>query len=100
MPTTTAAQIKGAVTNNRINMDGVMPPEIQDVYADELDTVEICGGGNVRLIYVTYTGGHKQVVARLIRPMHTLQALDINCNRLKSLLQQAKALHVGLPELH
>jgi hypothetical protein len=26
--------------------------------------------------------------------------LDINCDRLKSLLQQAKARHVGLPELH
>jgi hypothetical protein len=100
MPTTTAAQIKGAVTNNTINMDGVMLGEIPDIYADELDRVEICGGGNVRLVYVTYRHGIKHVVANLIRPMHTLQALDINCNRLKSLLQQAKAHHVGLPELH
>jgi hypothetical protein len=75
-------------------------PEVRDVYADELDCVELCGGGNVRLVYVTYTGGKKVVVARLIRPMHTIQALDINCDRLKSLLQQAKARHVGLPELH
>jgi hypothetical protein len=77
-----------------------MMPEVADIYADELDRVEICGGGNVRLVYVTYRHGIKHVVANLIRPMHTLQALDINCNRLKSLLQQAKALHVGRPEMH
>jgi hypothetical protein len=75
-------------------------PEVADIYADELDCVEICGGGNVRLVYVTYRNGVKHVVAQLIRPMHTIQALDINCDRLRLLLQQAKARHVGLPELH
>lgn len=74
--------------------------EVRDIYADELDTIEICGGGNVRLVYVTYCGGQKQVVARLIRPMNSLQGLQFNCERLQSLFQQAKAHHVLAPDLH
>lgn len=74
--------------------------EVVDIFADELDRIEMCGGGNCRLVYVTYYEGRKQVVARLIRPVASLQGLQFNCERLQSLFQQARAHHVLAPELH
>jgi len=73
--------------------------EITDIYADELDSVEICGP-NVRLIYVTYFNGEKQIVARIIRPMVALQHLAVSDSRFAKLVLQARTNHVAAPDLH
>jgi len=71
---------------------------LPDIYADELDRVEICSGNNVRLIYVTFRGGEKIEVLSLIRPIASVKMLGND--RFERLFNAARALQVPLPELH
>ena len=71
---------------------------IADIYADELDRVEICSGNNVRLIYVTFRGGQKIEVLSFIRPIASVKMLgNVRFERLFNL---AKAGQLDAPELH
>lgn len=44
---------------------------IIDTYSDGIDHIEICGP-NVRLVYFTWDGDEKVIVAKIIRPIEGL----------------------------
>lgn len=83
--------------NAAVRGKGVGMP-IPDIYADELDRVEICSGNNVRLIYVTFRGGEKIEVLSLIRPIASVKMLGND--RFERLFNLAKAGQLSASELH
>jgi len=51
----------------------IEPVSIPDIYADDLGTVELLGP-NVRQYYFVWSEGQKVVVAKIVRPLVTIDA--------------------------
>lgn len=73
-------------------MRAVENAAINDVYADGIERLDICGP-NVRIVYYTWENGEKIITAKVVRPLATFN------RRLEELVQEAKARSAELTSI-